>query len=226
MKRVQEYNSIIFDCDGVILNSNSIKSTAFFEAAKPYGEKPARELLNYHQRNGGISRYIKFKYFLEKIVPKYYLKNDISLPDYSCLLERYGRFTYDGLLSCEISYGLPELKCHTKLVPWFVVSGGSQCELRDVFQKRKINHYFDGGIYGSPSTKDEIFSTLLNTAKINHPSLYLGDSQYDYFAAKKVGLDFVFVSQWSEVQDWRKFTDTNQIESIASIKSLIKLEMN
>ena len=59
-----EYNNIFFDCDGVILNSNSLKSDAFLFAVDSYGKNYAKKLLKYHQENGGISRYEKFKFFL------------------------------------------------------------------------------------------------------------------------------------------------------------------
>ena len=55
-------NSIVFDCDGVLLNSNKIKTQAFYKCALPYGEKYATMLADYHIENGGISRNYKFKY--------------------------------------------------------------------------------------------------------------------------------------------------------------------
>ena len=61
------YKTIIFDCDGVILNSNKIKTESFYKVAKKFGEKEAIKLVKFHLSNGGISRYEKFKFFLEII---------------------------------------------------------------------------------------------------------------------------------------------------------------
>ena len=58
------YKTMIFDCDGVLLDSNSAKSDAFYKVALPYGDNCARELLNFHKKNGGISRNKKFDYFV------------------------------------------------------------------------------------------------------------------------------------------------------------------
>ena len=69
MFNIQEYKSIIFDCDGVILNSNKIKTKAFRKASFTFGDKASRSLENYHLKNGGVSRYAKFDYFLKNIVP-------------------------------------------------------------------------------------------------------------------------------------------------------------
>ena len=60
------YKSIIFDCDGVLLDSNTIKSEAFYQSVLPFGQKYADEFIQYHKNNGGISRYKKFEYFLNK----------------------------------------------------------------------------------------------------------------------------------------------------------------
>ena len=68
---LSEYKSIIFDCDGVLLDSNKIKQDAFHLSAMPWGLKPAEDLLKYHITNGGISRHKKFHFFIESILPSY-----------------------------------------------------------------------------------------------------------------------------------------------------------
>ena len=37
----EKYSTIVFDCDGVILNSNKIKTDAFFNATIKYGQEKA-----------------------------------------------------------------------------------------------------------------------------------------------------------------------------------------
>ncbi len=65
---IHDYKTIIFDCDGVILNSNKIKSEAFRIVASQYGDKEARKLVTYNKENGGVSRYVKFNYFINEII--------------------------------------------------------------------------------------------------------------------------------------------------------------
>ena len=55
------YTHLFFDCDGVILNSNSIKTKTFYDVAFRYGHNNAEELVKFHIANGGVSRYAKFK---------------------------------------------------------------------------------------------------------------------------------------------------------------------
>jgi phosphoglycolate phosphatase-like HAD superfamily hydrolase len=65
---LSHYRTFIFDCDGVLLDSNHVKTKAFYTAGLPYGEDAARHLVDYHCRNGGVSRYQNFDYFLRNIV--------------------------------------------------------------------------------------------------------------------------------------------------------------
>ena len=69
--RLSQYKSFVFDCDGVLLNSNSLKTNAFYKSVLKWGSSPANELVKYHVQNGGISRYQKFNYFIDFIVTKY-----------------------------------------------------------------------------------------------------------------------------------------------------------
>ena len=64
---MKKYSHLFFDCDGVILNSNKIKTDAFYKLALNFGELQAQKLVNHHLENGGISRYEKIKFFQKNI---------------------------------------------------------------------------------------------------------------------------------------------------------------
>ncbi|WP_240923354.1 HAD family hydrolase [Metapseudomonas otitidis] len=195
---VTSYETLVFDCDGVVLNSNEVKTCAFYQAALPYGELAANALVAYHTANGGISRYKKFAHFIDNIVP---MLGGQSGPDLDQLLARYATGVREGLLTCEVAPALRALRETTPEARWMIVSGGDQSELREVFTARGLATLFDGGIYGSPDTKDEILRRERSTGNISMPALFIGDSQYDYRAADAAGLDFVFLSGWSEVEN-------------------------
>lgn len=191
---LSSYKTLAFDCDGVILNSNKVKTEAFYQSALPYGEVFAKKLVEYHIKNGGVSRYKKFDYFLLEIVRK----TTVDAEELKSLLEVYAKLVMDGLLSCEVAPGLTSLKSVTKNARWLVVSGGDQNELIDVFKARGLIDMFDAGIFGSPDTKDVILTREINNNNIIFPALFLGDSQYDLESSKRANLDFMFVSAWSE----------------------------
>ena len=68
---VTDYSTLVFDCDGVVLDSNKVKTEAFYQATLPYGKSAAQAMVDYHVANGGVSRYKKFTYFLQQIVSSY-----------------------------------------------------------------------------------------------------------------------------------------------------------
>ncbi|EKO3722447.1 HAD family hydrolase [Vibrio metschnikovii] len=211
-----KYQTLAFDCDGVVLNSNKVKTEAFFKAALPYGEAAAQQLVDYHVSRGGISRYKKFEWFVENVVV------DQTGPTLEELLAAYAAEVRHGLLTCEIAEGLAELKAKTPQANWLIVSGGDQQELREVFAARDIAKYFSGGIFGSPDSKDTILERELATGNIKQPALFLGDSKYDYQAAQTAGLDFIFLSQWSEVKDYQAWCEQLGLATKLNLRGLVE----
>ncbi|MFT7565745.1 MAG: phosphoglycolate phosphatase-like HAD superfamily hydrolase [Pseudoalteromonas distincta] len=211
---ITDYKTIVFDCDGVVLDSNKVKTDAFYKAALPYGEEKAQSLVQYHVARGGVSRYKKFEWLLE-------LCKGIKGPTLEQLLASYAKEVEAGLLSCNIAKGLKQLRAQTKSAKWLIVSGGAQYELRDIFAKRNIDSFYNGGIFGSPDSKDEILSREIANGNIVFPALFLGDSKYDFEAASRASLDFVFLSRWTEVKFWETWTESEGIKNYDSISLLI-----
>jgi len=210
-----QYQTLIFDCDGVILNSNKIKTQAFYDVAKIYGHGPAQTLKDYHVQNGGISRYKKFEYLLTNI-----LKKPIKKQELNELLSNFSKEVKKALLICEVASNIKEFRDKTRNTKWLIVSGGDQAELREIFEQRGLSNYFDGGIFGSPDDKDVILKNETKNRNIIGKSLFLGDSMYDYQAANTAKMDFIFISKWTEVKDWKKWICENEITNFNNIESI------
>lgn len=216
--QLDEYGTLVFDCDGVVLNSNRVKTQAFYQATLPYGHDAAQRLVDFHVSNGGISRYKKFALFLEEMVPHQ------EGPTLEQLLESYADQVREGLLECEVAAGLGSLRARTPNARWLIVSGGDQNELREIFSARGLRADFDGGIFGSPDTKDEILAREIGRGNITAPALFLGDSTYDYKAAAAAGLDFAFLSGWTEVPGWEAWCQENGLTTVRELSGLLKVD--
>ena len=164
---ISQYATLIFDCDGVILDSNRIKTDAFYNTALPYGEDVAEALVNFHEQNGGISRYVKFEYFLEKI-----LGTKVEPKKINNLLSSFVSEIKEELILCQISPGLEELRKNSDS-NWLIVSGGDQKELRCIFSERNLTENFNCGIFGSPETKEVILSREIDNGNIKFPALFI-----------------------------------------------------
>lgn len=202
---INNYKTIIFDCDGVVLNSNKVKTQAFYNTALAFGQVAAERLVRYHVKRGGISRYEKFQWFIDNLDNEDLVQSNDE-PNLDKLLENYGAEVYKGLRNCQIAEGLTELREKTKGSTWLIVSGGDQTELRDLFAERNIAQFFDGGIFGSPDSKEVIMNRECEQGNITLPAVFVGDSKYDYTAVESVGdIDFIFVTDWSEFDDYKDF---------------------
>ncbi|MEM6960178.1 MAG: HAD hydrolase-like protein [Myxococcota bacterium] len=209
------YSSLIFDCDGVLLDSNRVKTAAFYEAALPFGSEVATRLVEYHKSLGGISRYEKFRYLLDHLV------DDATRgPSYGQLLQRYARSVEVGLREARVAEALRELKAHTSESSWIVVSGSDQNELRRVLETKNIAHMFVG-IFGSPDSKTDILAREFQAGTACKNALFLGDSRHDHEVARAYGLDFVFVSGWTEFEGWRAYCAAQDIQTIDRVADLV-----
>jgi phosphoglycolate phosphatase-like HAD superfamily hydrolase len=202
----------VFDCDGVVLDSNQLKTEAFYDLAKPFGVEAAQSMVEYHINNGGISRFKKFEWFLQKI-----RGSDFSRDEHQQLCNQYGDLVKRKLIDCPYTEGfLPLLDRlnHSGIKP-FIVSGGYQDELRDIFLHRGISDCFEA-IYGSPRDKVKILEEMANNGLTISSGIFFGDAKADFEAALKFDMSFVLVRKYSESTVWYAAQNTACVSSINS----------
>ena len=224
MIKLRKYNSLIFDCDGVILNSNKIKTNAFRKVLKQYNQKAVNEFIKYHLSNGGVSRYAKFEFFINNILSKFEeieFNKKILLKE---LLNNYSKQSKSALFKCEVTKKLKILRNHTEKIPWFIVSGGDQKELIEVFKHKQIYDLFNGGIFGSPDKKNEIIKREIINGNIKFPALMFGDSKLDYVVAKSNKIDFLFVTKWTDFLEYKAYCFENNISTVEYVSDILKIE--
>jgi phosphoglycolate phosphatase-like HAD superfamily hydrolase len=218
-----KYKTIVFDCDGVVLNSNKLKVQAYFDVAKRNGgsDEEARAFVHHHVTKGSFPRNGKIEYYLKEIV-----KQPVTTAIVQKFLEAFEDILGESLMQCEIAPALVALKAATPQASWMLLSGGDQAELRRVFPRRQLNDYnlaqmFEAGIFGGPDQKDDVLARELANGNLQLPALFLGDSKYDHQAATKAGLDFVFLSDWTEVPDWQQYCTENNIVNFKNMADLL-----
>jgi len=179
-------SAIIFDFDGVIIESFDIKTHAFRELFKMYPDE-VDEIVEYHQQNGGVSRYKKFKHIYSQILKQ-------PLDEKTCmeLGKKFSNLVVEEVIKCSYVPGVLEfIREKSRIMELFVASGTPEDELNSIMSARGISKYFKG-IYGSPDTKSEIIQEILNMEKINCKDVvFIGDTINDYNEACKVGVPFM-----------------------------------
>ena len=86
---------------------------------------------------------------------------------------------------------------------WLVLTAGDQKETITIYKKKGIYNFFDLGILGAPSTKEENINYLneINKDILKKNILYLGDSMNDLIIAEKYNFDFVLIKEWTTCKE-------------------------
>ncbi|MBF0359974.1 MAG: HAD family hydrolase [Oligoflexia bacterium] len=223
-KQKKTYKNYIFDCDGVILRSNHIKTDAMRTLVAPYGNDLCEDFVSYHKSNAGAPRISKFIHLFENILkiksPALYQQR------LKQMLDDFEQLTLQKLVASDEINGISKYLKHLETISnikKFVISGSPQSDLRYILKEKKLDIFFDE-IYGSPQTKIENLNKLKNNYDLSD-SIYFGDSLIDYQMAQMFDMDFVFVYGASEFENWRDFfmghNEKERVELIKDFSSYI-----
>ena len=144
--------NILWDFDGVILNSMKVRDWGFEEIFKNFDKELINELLIFHRKNGGLSRYVKIRYFYEKILSKSISKEKIDkYAESFSVLMKMELIKSENLILDSLDY----IKTNHQKYNFHIVSGSDQLELRFLCKELKIAQYFNS-IHGSPTPKNQV----------------------------------------------------------------------
>lgn len=179
--------NILWDFDGVIIDSLAVRDYGFREIFKDFDKVLVEKLIEYHSINGGLSRFHKIRYFFNEI-----LKKDIDDKEVKAYADKFSLIMREELVKSKylILDSVNFIKENYKKYNFHIVSGSEHNELNFLCQKLQINHYFHS-INGSPTPKIELVKNLL--IKENYKkseTILIGDSINDYEAAKENNIAF------------------------------------
>lgn len=187
MKSLKKYRTILWDFDGVILDSMPVRELGFRTVLKNYPSDQVEELIKFHRANGGWSRFVKLLYFFEKIRKEEVsagLIQDLS-KEFTMIMK--SKLTSEDLL---ISDSLDYIKRNYLNFQMHIVSGSEHQELNFLCKALGIDSYFLS-IHGSPTSKIDLISNLIQSNSYDRMELVLiGDSKNDAEAAEANKIDF------------------------------------
>tara|TARA_B100001142_G_scaffold141577_1_gene142808 strand:+ start:9433 stop:10095 length:663 start_codon:yes stop_codon:yes gene_type:complete len=194
---IHKYKTFIFDNDGVILDSNQAKTEAFAKSVAAYEEKYIQAFVEYHVKNGGVSRFEKIDYFYREIMGMYNYEKDLENS-----LSIYASHAKKAMLEAEEIKGVIDFisKIQGYKSSVYVISGSDEEELITIYAERGISNLFKK-VMGSPTSKKSHAKELIENKQLEYPILYFGDSITDFELAKEYKMDFIFVSSKSEWED-------------------------
>lgn len=179
--------NILFDFDGVILDSMKIKGDGFKELFKDYSEENIKILEAYHYANGGTSRFEKIEYFFQKILNKEITQNEILH-----LADQFGKiieskiFDQNNLITETVDF----IKENYQKFNLHIVSGAEHTELNNLCNYFGLIKYFKS-IEGSPTKKEILIKNILMRFNYDESeTILIGDAESDLAAAQKNAISF------------------------------------
>lgn len=179
--------TIIFDFDGVIADSNNVKTDTFAALFKDYPQHIRESIRKFHLQNGGMSRFDKFRYIYAN-----FLKESLPEERFNKLCEDFNKLVIDGVVNAPMIDGVEDfLRMNKNKYGMHIVSGTPDYEIKEIAKRRKLDKYFLG-IHGSPETKKDLIIKVLDKNNYRKEEVvFLGDSINDYEGALAAGVEFV-----------------------------------
>ncbi len=190
----KKYKNVVFDFDGVIVDSNKIKEVAIEAATGCFVHDKTRlsKFVEFFVENNGIPREEKiFSYFKDDKLAKK-------------ILDKYNEILKRHLPNAKMIKGLLDF---LQIIRYYdlnaiILSGGDKDEIKQVVKRLGLHEYFKKILCG-PLRK----SKNLNNLKLKGESLYIGDSKIDHEIALEFNFDFVFMYGHTQFNDWRRYFD-------------------
>lgn len=198
MRSINDYQVYIFDCDGVILDSNQLKIDAMESTLHGVGfaEAEISQCINYFRENFGKSRFHHVRVFVEQYLQPSKAIDKLKLEE--SIIKHFSKQCQNLYQSAKVT------PCFLETLSGleggkYIASGSAQDELRRVFRERDFTKYFHG-IFGSPVSKSENISHIL-TLENTLNAVMVGDAMSDLNAAIQNDIDFIAYTPYSNTPE-------------------------
>lgn len=190
MTGILPWEAIIFDFDGVLVDSVNVKTNAFRDLYSQETDEIQQAVVNFHLEHGGLSRFEKIRHYETNL-----LGRTPSPTQLDRLADQFADLAKEAVIASPIIPGAVDvLERFAAQVQLFVASGTPETELHEIVERRGWSHYFKQ-LRGSPTHKTILVAEIVETYGLNgKQSLMIGDAMTDYSAAQENGLQFIGIS--------------------------------
>jgi len=181
------FDALVFDCDGVILDSATLKRSAFADFYRDEPEPLRQAIHAYLARGGGQPRDVKFHH-----IEAHILGRPISEARIRELSRAFAEHIESRVADAPMLPGAHEfLERWRGRRPLFLLSATPQTELRRVIEQRGLSGLFDE-VLGAPPDKVNGLRNLIDQHGFDAArTVMIGDSYNDYRAARSNGTHFL-----------------------------------
>ena len=192
---VRKTRCVAFDFDGVLADSNAIKTEAYFQIFADVGGSAPDIIAEVIDDGLGGDRFDVIGRIVDALRGAGTLQSDGESADWICTFaSRYNDICEEGAATCREMPGASALLQDLMVsIPLYVNSATPQESLRRIVERRGWEHCFRG-VFGRPTSKVDILTQILAEERLAPIGmLFVGDKQSDLAAAQTVGCQFVGV---------------------------------
>lgn len=207
--------AVALDFDGVLVETVEVKTEAFAQLFRHEGPEIVQQVVEYHQRHGGVSRFEKFRTISRSI-----LRRPLSEEAFQRLCQEFASLVVTQVISAPWADGAEEfLRNHHERYRLVVISGTPEEELRAIVHARGAERWFSA-LLGSPRTKPVLLQGVLARYRLAPTELvFVGDSATDWQAAVGVGVPFILRWAQDEPPTWmdgisERITSLRDLEAV------------
>lgn len=215
LPKLEALEAIVFDFDGVILESAAIKGNAF-QALFADNTEHLDSIRTHHLANLGVSRFDKFEWIYKNLFHR-----PLSDAEREELGRKYSELVFTETTSCPFVPGALELI--ERLVgrkPLLIASATPQAELETVVRERGLEQFFVA-VHGSPPAKGALLVEIIEAGGFEAEKvLMIGDGVSDLEAANHAGC--CFLARVDEAAPRQPFpAKIHRIRSLADLAEIL-----
>lgn len=180
--------AILFDFDGVLVESADIKQAAFAQLFADVPEPARGVVIDFLEAHPGLSRFAKFEHIHREI-----LHQPLDAAGMAALAGRFAALVVEAVVACPAVAGSTEFLAAraNEGVPMFIASATPEDELHHILARRGMDGWFRSA-RGSPRAKaDNVGDILAELGLAGADCVMIGDADQDYRAATAHGLRFI-----------------------------------
>lgn len=182
------FDALVFDMDGVLLQSNHIKHRAMLALFD--GDAPTREAIDHYNRStGGVPRKQKFAHIWTQILHRTY---DAEVE--GRLAKAYEDALENSLLDAPLVEGVAKFLAECA-IPCFVCTAAPEDEAARLLARAGLLGLFRGVCGASMSKAQALTAVTSHIGCDVERVLFFGDSSADLEAARSAGTRFVGVTR-------------------------------
>lgn len=177
---------LVFDCDGIILESVNVKNAAFAAVCDAIAPQCTERFTAHITLHGGISRFEKFAWLVQEAFGR-----AITQDEARTFSGMFAHHCMEAVRAAPLVPGfLATVERWHGEVPLFVASGTPHYELVAIMEERGLARYFTG-IYGTPPEKAATLPAIVRSVNARpRCTVMVGDSKTDRDAALIAGTLF------------------------------------